>query len=351
MSVSPRSATTMSATQLIIENANATGAALMVFDHEDRVCHSNERNSKVFSFLDFSRSPTYADVFRASLEHRRFIGPEPYREPDAWLSQAQQFRRNHRFAQFTKEYPDGRIYLVTHEVLAGTGSYLCRVDITDKLAQSLRGSGPLLGPRAWLGALGGLTSNPLDANSGGVAVITASGILVDANSTMRAMLGESTAFGLMGGRIRFRMPAENDDFYTKLAAVLANGDPNGFDLLRVSGEQQDEYLVKVAPFSVHTDRSGAGMAMVSVFDPHETADVPASALTTMYGLTPAESRVALAIGQGDRPEQVAQKYGTSLNTVRTQLQTVFAKMDIGRQPDLVRLVTRLALFFRPRIQP
>lgn len=83
-----------------------------------------------------------------------------------------------------------------------------------------------------------------------------------------------------------------------------------------------------------------GAAAVIVQDPGETAPMPAEALAELYGLTLAESRVLEHIGQGETPQEAAERLGISLTTVKTHLQRIFAKTETTRQADLVRLVTR-----------
>lgn len=64
-------------------------------------------------------------------------------------------------------------------------------------------------------------------------------------------------------------------------------------------------------------------------------------LRLTYGLTPAEAKVAIHIGQGLVPKEAAVALGTSWNTVRTQLCRVFTKTHTKRQTELARLLQRL----------
>ena len=63
-----------------------------------------------------------------------------------------------------------------------------------------------------------------------------------------------------------------------------------------------------------------------------------------FGLTPAEARVAVAIAGGRPPEAIAAERGVSLATVRTQLRTVYDKVGVTRQADLVRVLLQLPRF-------
>ena len=74
---------------------------------------------------------------------------------------------------------------------------------------------------------------------------------------------------------------------------------------------------------------------------HEDASDPVPALQ-LFGLTPAEARVAAAVGGGRSPRDAATALGLTLNTVRSALKIAFDKLGISRQSELARIVARLA---------
>lgn len=65
---------------------------------------------------------------------------------------------------------------------------------------------------------------------------------------------------------------------------------------------------------------------------------PASQLRELFGLSPAEARLAHALGSGQTVEHYAAANCVSVNTVRTQLRQVLEKTGEGRQPDLIRML-------------
>lgn len=79
--------------------------------------------------------------------------------------------------------------------------------------------------------------------------------------------------------------------------------------------------------------------------PVDRAAVPtAGVLQGLFDLTPAEARVARAIGDAQSVENIAELLGVSRETVRTQLKSVLAKTGVGRQVELVRLLAGLSRF-------
>lgn len=75
-------------------------------------------------------------------------------------------------------------------------------------------------------------------------------------------------------------------------------------------------------------------------DPQESAGL---LLQHIYGLTPAEERLALMILQGESPGTAAARLQISLSTVRSQLSSVLQKTGAQRQADLVRRLSALLL--------
>jgi DNA-binding CsgD family transcriptional regulator len=61
-------------------------------------------------------------------------------------------------------------------------------------------------------------------------------------------------------------------------------------------------------------------------------------LQRLYGLTPAEAAVALAVAQGRDPRHVSDELRIGLPTVRTHLYRAMAKAGVRRQAELVRVL-------------
>jgi pimeloyl-ACP methyl ester carboxylesterase/DNA-binding CsgD family transcriptional regulator len=63
-----------------------------------------------------------------------------------------------------------------------------------------------------------------------------------------------------------------------------------------------------------------------------------AALRELFGLTSSEAQVAIGLSQGDNPAAVATHRGVALQTVRSQIKSIKAKMQVADIPGLVRLV-------------
>jgi DNA-binding CsgD family transcriptional regulator len=64
-------------------------------------------------------------------------------------------------------------------------------------------------------------------------------------------------------------------------------------------------------------------------------------LRTTYGLTPAETGIALALARGMKAEAIARARGVSVGTVRVQIKSLLAKAGVRRQVELVAQLSRM----------
>ena len=64
-------------------------------------------------------------------------------------------------------------------------------------------------------------------------------------------------------------------------------------------------------------------------------------LQAVYGLTSAETEVAQQLADGRSPEAIAAARYVSVGTVRTQIRSIYAKLDVSRQIELVNRLRQL----------
>jgi len=61
----------------------------------------------------------------------------------------------------------------------------------------------------------------------------------------------------------------------------------------------------------------------------------------MFGLTISEAHVAIAAANGLSREQIARTRKKSAGTVNAQFKSIFRKMDVSREAELVSMVNRI----------
>lgn len=67
----------------------------------------------------------------------------------------------------------------------------------------------------------------------------------------------------------------------------------------------------------------------------------AGLLSLAFGLTPAEADVAVRLAEGHTRETIAEERRASVETVRSQIKTVFAKLDVRRETELSARLNRM----------
>jgi len=83
-------------------------------------------------------------------------------------------------------------------------------------------------------------------------------------------------------------------------------------------------------------------ALALIVPSHQALDEFWSGLRESFGLTPAEIRLASLLKDGLSVKEAAIELDVSVNTARNQLSSVFAKLGLNRQSDLVRSLTQLS---------
>ncbi len=78
--------------------------------------------------------------------------------------------------------------------------------------------------------------------------------------------------------------------------------------------------------------------LATLFRPAHVSALDPFALSQMFDLTPAESRVAALLGEGLEPAAIAQRLNVQLSTVRSHVRKVLMAMGQKRMTDAVRLL-------------
>jgi len=79
---------------------------------------------------------------------------------------------------------------------------------------------------------------------------------------------------------------------------------------------------------------------VVIADPEKRDLLPADRLRALYGLTPAEARLAARLALGDDLRSAAASLGIGYATARTQLTGIFDKTETRRQGELIMLLLK-----------
>lgn len=205
------------------------------------------------------------------------------------------------------------------------------------LARSF-GIGDLLVERAaCLGALD-LVAAPL-------LIVTAAGRLVFGNVTGQALMAAGH-LRLRNGRLACSRPFDQQRLDAAIAlatGVATNGTtqpPQPATWLLEAGDFSGRFVVLPLP-EQHALRAVSGPGRLAAVIALGSAPAPTERLRQLYGLTPSEARLAVALTDGETLKSAAEHFGISLNTARDQLKSLFRKMNVDRQSGLV-LAVRLS---------
>ncbi|MGB6055620.1 MAG: helix-turn-helix transcriptional regulator [Burkholderiaceae bacterium] len=106
--------------------------------------------------------------------------------------------------------------------------------------------------------------------------------------------------------------------------------------------QASQLVVTPLPAAISGTRLGSRpLALVMLHEPLAAQMPQDSLLRHLYGLTPAEVRVAMAVLGGATPAETARQNGVGISTVRSQLKAIFLKTGTKRQAELIRLLMPL----------
>ena len=123
-----------------------------------------------------------------------------------------------------------------------------------------------------------------------------------------------------------------------LAASQAGEDTTRCLRLPRPGERRD--LLLLACSLPHPDAMmvSAPSVVVMLADPEHRGQLSQQMLASLFGLTPGEARIAVALAEGWRTDEIAERLSIATTTVAFHLRNLFQKTDTHRQADLIALL-------------
>jgi DNA-binding CsgD family transcriptional regulator/PAS domain-containing protein len=185
-----------------------------------------------------------------------------------------------------------------------------------------------------------------EGSADAVFVLDENGRVQRLNAAAKLMSRRPDALRVIGGRLC----ADNADVARRLdgmirRALTGDGDARGGGTLALATPAGPRPIqVTVSPVNAERalpHRVGRA-AIVCATDLNAPTALRGERLQALFGLTPAEIRVALAIAEGESPAVAAERFGVSFQTVRNQLTRVYDKTATRGQADLAGLIWRLS---------
>ncbi|MFY3386877.1 helix-turn-helix transcriptional regulator [Paracidovorax sp. MALMAid1276] len=177
----------------------------------------------------------------------------------------------------------------------------------------------------------------------GVVLLGEAGCLLHANARAHSLAQSSGLVSISDSDgLRAKNAADNQRLQGAMRAVVSN--PASAPMhagtgMRLRGMTGNELHVVVTPLPHWSEPFGAhACGAVFISDPATPLQSLEGVLRSLYGLTPAEARLAQALVNGLSLQDHAEQQSVSIHTVRSQFRTIANKVGVGRQTDLVRTV-------------
>lgn len=190
----------------------------------------------------------------------------------------------------------------------------------------------------------------LDCEPNGVIGIDRTKRVVYMNAVAEVMVRSGAALAVRDGFVVASAPRDADALSALLDGVLqpviAPRDVRAatMALTKVTGGRSVVLTVRRAAAAGASLSSGGGSAVAALIflaDPNSRSGGVRDVLRDLYSLTPAETRLAEALGRGDSLGDIAAAFGVTENTIRTHMKSIYAKTDTRKQSHLVALLAKL----------
>jgi DNA-binding CsgD family transcriptional regulator len=184
------------------------------------------------------------------------------------------------------------------------------------------------------------------------ALVNARGRVVWLNEPCRRLVAEADGIAMDTNGFLAATHAETQQLRRSVAGALQTARVAGSTaggvvfLSRPSGRRPLKAVVFPIPPRARQafDADADACAGVFVSDPERRVELPVDTLRRLYGLTPAEARLAVPLVRGARLQAAADELGIRINTARHHLKQIFAKTQTDSQASLIHLLLRSGLF-------
>lgn len=174
-----------------------------------------------------------------------------------------------------------------------------------------------------------------DALHEAAILVDGDGHVLFANRGARELLMDDRGIAIRGGRIRAARAADAEAIARGIRTA-ATGDRD-MVAIRRRGQTEGAMVLSVLPLGEPSETAAVERRAAAVVVLHASRTVvDERTLRTAAGLTPSEAGLAAALLRGLTVNDYASETGLTIETVRTYVKRVRAKMGARTQADLVR---------------
>ena len=181
-------------------------------------------------------------------------------------------------------------------------------------------------------------------------IVNTNGEVVHANEDAEKLLSDGTVLSAKQNHLYAIDYMDSKALANLMETALGNnGTPRQSGSLIGKSSQQGVHQVLALP--IPTEQApfpwidNLHVAAIVVIDPMRKVRIDSEILKTLYGITPAEIELVNAMANGIKPVKFAAISGKSVPTVQSQRQSVFQKVAVNNQLELMSVLRDLTISF------
>jgi DNA-binding CsgD family transcriptional regulator/PAS domain-containing protein len=192
----------------------------------------------------------------------------------------------------------------------------------------------------------------LDQLAAAVIIADRDARIVRVNRAGEDLLSRGRALSVRHGKLCTGRSFETDKLRALIgaAAVPDKLDPAIGRMLVGSRDRDLPCVLTVARVTAELAVFDRPLAMVLAAAPEQRL-LAAADLAELFGLSPAESRLAVALMGGKKLHDITIETGVGISTLRSQLSAILKKVGADRQVDLIRILTSVPVVSTPSSRP
>ncbi len=324
-----------------------------------RFCYRGQRREDLeqlyfgtYHALD-ERVPRIRQLPDGKVVHNSSLYTDEEKKISAAYNEALPLAHNEDGLSMRLDGPNGsRIAWAVADPVSGDGWSTAQIEMIERLLPHLRQFVRVRHALVNAKALGSTVTTLLENTRCGVLQLDPRGRIVAVNDYARNLLREGDGLAGRGGFLRAASAEDDAALQQLLAKALppfgTRGESGSMAIKRLTAAPR--LVLHVSPLSdLEVDmRPSRVAALVLVVDPRNRGRIDPGLVGAVFGLPPAESRVAVLLAQGLTVGNIAIATGRRESTIRWYVKEILRKQGMARQVELVQQVLSLSNF--PRAQ-
>ena len=192
-----------------------------------------------------------------------------------------------------------------------------------------------------LGWKSAVAARAFDQLSTGVIVVDAHSLVIEMNGLAERVVGRGDGLTFRDGALSAARVFEKAKLLVAIASATRPGAAATSSRILIGRQGgKHDYILALSPLGIDLGFYPDPMALIIVVDP-EARCPKADDLSAYFGLSFAESRLAIQLMSGKPLGAVAAESGASKATLRSQLRSILKKIKVERQADLLLVLGRV----------